>query len=66
MISESASRVLSNRAFWMIGFAHATSFIARSSDKLLGSFVRDTTGLPGKWTSLGMMAFVTDIFLNRV
>ena len=26
MISESASRVLSNRAFWMIGFAHATFF----------------------------------------
>ena len=47
-ICDSAFRVLSNRAFWMVGFAHATAFLARSSDKLLGAFVRDVTGLPSK------------------
>jgi len=68
-IFYSAFRVLNNRAFWMVGFAHTTAYIARSSDKLLGSFVREVTGLPiylcGSLTSSVTIGFVMGLISSR-
>jgi len=68
-IFDSAFRVLSNRAFWMVGFGHATAYLARSSDKLLGAFVRDVTGLPiylcGSLTSSVTIGFVIGLISGR-
>jgi len=68
-IFDSAFHVLNNRAFWMVGFAHATAFLARSSDKLLGAFVRDVTGLPiylcGSLTSSVTIGFVIGLISGR-
>jgi len=68
-IFNSAFRVLSNRVFWMVGFAHTTAFLARSSDKLLGSFVREVAGLPihlcGSLTSSVTIGFVLGLISGR-
>jgi hypothetical protein len=39
--------------FFAVAFAHFTSFIIRSSDKVLGSFIVDATDLPSMYWALG-------------
>lgn len=48
-IKSSFKNVLGNRMFFAVAFAHFTSFIVRSSDKILGSFIVDATDLPSKY-----------------
>ena len=42
------SRLLSDPIFWMIGLAHSVNFIARSSDKMMGIFIKEVAMLPGE------------------
>lgn len=44
-ILTTARSVLGNRLVWQVGLAHATAFLARTSDRVLGSFFQDVTGL---------------------
>lgn len=62
-ILKSLRHVMGSRIFWQVGFAHATTSLARTSDKILGGFFQDTTALS---TSLcgGLTAFVTIGFLH--
>jgi len=48
-IKSSFVNVLGNRMFFAVAFAHFTSFIVRSSDKILGSFIVDATDLPSTY-----------------
>jgi dipeptide/tripeptide permease len=45
-IQSSASKVLSNPLIWAVGYAHAMSMVAKSSDRILGEFYSHATGLP--------------------
>ena len=47
-IKTTLSRVLGDKMFFVIGVAHFCSFIVRSSDKIIGAFLADTTELPSK------------------
>jgi MFS family permease len=55
--------VLGSRLFWQAGVAHAMTYMSRSSEKVLGTFFKDTTALS---TSLcgGLTAFLTLGFLH--
>ena len=48
-IISSISTVMANPLFWMVGFSHFCSFIVRSSDKVLGTFIFDATHLPSEY-----------------
>jgi MFS family permease len=48
-IRTTLSRVLGDKMFFVIGFAHFGSFIVRSSDKIIGAFLADSTELPSKY-----------------
>ena len=48
-IQSSFANVIGNKMFFAVAFAHFTSFIVRSSDKVLGSFIVDATDLPSKY-----------------
>ena len=48
-VGESVKLVGSNPLFWKVGLAHAMSFLVRTSDKVLGSFFQEVTGLPSKF-----------------
>ena len=52
-IKSSFTNVLGNKMFFAVAFAHFTSFIIRSSDKVLGSFIVDATDLPSMYWALG-------------
>jgi len=45
-ISKSIKSVVRNPLFWGIGCAHATTFIVKTCDKILGSFICDVTDVP--------------------
>jgi hypothetical protein len=47
-IQSSASKVLSNPLFWVVGYAHAMSMVAKSSDRILGEFFSHATSLPSE------------------
>jgi len=68
-ILSSMSRVLSNKMFWLVALAHSSSYIARGSDKILGTFLRDTTQLPrhicGSLTSSLTIGFIWGLCSGR-
>ncbi len=45
-IASSIAKVLSNKMFWLVALAHSCSFLGRSSDKILGTFLVDITNIP--------------------
>jgi len=45
-ITSSITRVLSSKMFWFVALAHSCSFLGRSSDKILGTFLFDITKIP--------------------
>jgi len=45
-IARALRSVLGNRLFWQVGLAHATTFLARTSDRVMGSFFQEATGIP--------------------
>jgi hypothetical protein len=47
-IGDSFRAVLGSKLFWLAGMAHATAFLVRASDKILGSFFQEATSLPRK------------------
>jgi sugar phosphate permease len=47
-IGSTVSRVLGNRMFYSIALAHFGAFIVRTSEKVIGAFLADTTELPSK------------------
>jgi MFS family permease len=57
--------VLGSRLFWQAGVAHALTSMARTSEKVLGSFFQDTTALSGSLSG-GLTAFLTLGFLHGV
>jgi sugar phosphate permease len=61
-IVHSTKAVLSSKLFWMMGVAHAAAFLARTSEKVLGSFFQQATNLPSKLygivVSAGMFMFI--------
>lgn len=66
-ISSSLYNVLGNRLFWQVGVSHAMVFLARSSDKVFGTFLRDVTGVPRyDWLSVSLtIGFVHGLFTSR-
>jgi len=44
-VTSSIQSVLGNPLFWQVGFAHATTFLPRTSDRVLGAFFEQMTGL---------------------
>ncbi len=56
-IRSTVSRVLGNRTFYAIAFAHLGSFIIRSSDKVVGAFLADTTDLPSESVSVLLVLY---------
>jgi MFS family permease len=55
--------VLGSRLFWQAGVAHALTCMARTSEKVLGTFFKDTTALSGSLCG-GLTAFLTLGFLH--
>ncbi|CAB9497158.1 expressed unknown protein [Seminavis robusta] len=62
-IGDSLKAVLGNPLFWQVGIAHATAMVARTSDRILGSFFHQTTDLPRSVCG-GLTAFVTIGFVR--
>ena len=44
-IRQSVQRVVSSKIFWMIGLAHVSGYLTRTSDRILGSFLQQITSL---------------------
>ena len=53
-IRQSVGRVLSSKIFWMIGLAHVSGYLTRTSDRILGTFLQEITLLSRKlvWDSV--------------
>jgi MFS family permease len=51
-IIKGTKAVLGSGLFWILGLAHATSSLASTSDRVLGSFFREVTRLPRKFRSV--------------
>jgi len=68
-MSNSISSLLRNKLFWMVSFAHSSSFLARSSDKMLGTFIHELTNLPrhvcGSLTSVVTAGFIMGLVTGR-
>jgi len=68
-IISSISTVMANPLFWMVGFSHFCSFIVRSSDKVLGTFIFDATHLPrslcGPLTTSVTLGFIGGLVSGR-
>jgi hypothetical protein len=47
-VIRKAKSVVSSRLFWIIGIAHVSGFLAKTSDRMMGPFLRDVTGLSCK------------------
>jgi hypothetical protein len=62
---EAVKNVLGSPLFWQVGFAHAAAFLARTSDRVLGSFYQDITELPKELCG-GLTACVTVGFIYGV
>jgi hypothetical protein len=45
---EALKTILGNKLFWMIGIGHSLGYLARGSDRLLITFLHDTSSLPRK------------------
>ena len=45
-ILDSFRQVLKRRTFWLVGFAYSAIFLARTADRVLGSFYVHVSGLP--------------------
>jgi hypothetical protein len=45
-VVEAFRGVCGTRLFWIAGFAHAATYLARSSDRVLGAFFGDVAALP--------------------
>jgi MFS family permease len=64
-LMQTFRHVLGSRLFWQAGVAHAFTSMARTSEKVLGSFFQDTTALSGSLCG-GLTAFLTLGFLHGV
>jgi MFS family permease len=64
-LRQTFRHVLGSRLFWQAGVAHALTSMARTSEKVLGSFFQDTTALSGSLCG-GLTAFLTLGFLHGV
>jgi MFS family permease len=64
-LRQTFRHVLGSRLFWQAGVAHAFTSMARTSEKVLGSFFQDTTALSGSLCG-GLTAFLTLGFLHGV
>jgi hypothetical protein len=62
-VVRSLGNVLGSRIFWLVGLAHATTFLARTSDRVLGSFFLESTSLPRHLCG-GLTASVTLGFVH--
>lgn len=62
-VLKSIRHVTGNKLFWQVGLAHAMAFVARSSDKILGSFFHEALDLP-KYICGGLTSFVTIGFVH--
>jgi hypothetical protein len=62
-IAESFKRVLGSKLFWLVGLAHATTFLARTSDRILGAFYYEMSQLP-RGVCGGLTASVTLGFVH--
>jgi len=62
-IMKSLRIVTGSKMFWLAGLSHAATSLARTSDKILGSFFQDTTGLSTNLCG-ALTAFVTLGFLS--
>lgn len=51
-VFQSFRTVLGSPLFWSVGIAHATAFVARTSDRVLGAFFQDVTSLPRKYRTV--------------
>lgn len=67
-VIQTIREVTSNPIFWRVGIAHATVFLVRTSDKVLGSFFRFASGLPlnicGGLTSSLTVGFAIGVIQN--
>lgn len=41
--------ILRSKLFWQIGLAHSVGYLARGSDRLLGTFIHEVSALPRKY-----------------
>lgn len=64
-LRQTFRHVLGSRLFWQAGVAHALTSMARTSEKVLGTFFQDTTALSGSVCG-GLTAFLTLGFLHGV
>jgi len=62
-IMQSLEAVLGNRLFWVVGVAHAMAFLARTSDRVLGTFFQEVTSLSSSVCG-GLTASVTLGFVH--
>jgi hypothetical protein len=62
-ILDTLRKVLGSRLFWMAGLAHATTFLARTMDRILGAFYFAKTTLP-RGVCGGLTASVTFGFIH--
>ena len=65
-IKSSISNVLGNRMFYAIACAHFGSFIIRSSDKVMGTFIADATLLPSKYVECFPFSLLCSLFPSKL
>ena len=51
-IGYAIPRVLGSRMFWLIGLAHISGYLTRTSDRVLGSFLQEITALSRKYIDM--------------
>jgi len=65
-LRQSVTRVLGSRIFWMIGLAHVSGYLTRTSDRILGTFLQEITSLPRKYYYPWIMLYVYIYILYKV
>jgi len=56
-VRHAITTVLGSGTFWLVGLAHVSGYLTRTSDRVIGSFLQDITSLSRKYSGATLFLF---------